>query len=61
MSVIPIYDHRGKVIGYKDDKNGTYMNAGGKVEARVINGSTYNGQNGKFEGKGDQGMRFLGR
>ena len=57
-----IRDQHGKTLGYKveETKSGdsTYLDAGGKVIARVRNGTTIGGDN-KIAGKGDQGLRLF--
>ena len=55
-----IIDGTGKWIGHVDERADvkTYMDANGKTVARVKDDKTFD-RNGKYEGNGDQGMRFL--
>lgn len=53
----PIKDEKGKVIGYRKP-DGTYIDASGKVVARVRGESTYDAR-GQVKGKGDQGLRLF--
>ena len=57
MSNKPIYDEKGKVIGYQSS-DGTYVKPTGEVIARVRNGSTYNDK-GQVKGKGDQALKLF--
>ena len=54
-----ITDGKGKWIGHFEERSDSkiYTDAKGKVTARVINNRTYDAK-GKFEGIGDQGLRF---
>ena len=58
MSQTPIRDGAGRVIGY-NNSDGTLYDVTGKVVARYRGDTTYNGANGKVEGKGDQRLRLL--
>ena len=55
-----ITDGKGKWIGHVDERKDvtTYMDREGKTVARVKDNKTFD-RNGKYEGNGDQGTRFL--
>lgn len=57
-----IKDERGRVIGSSTTTGGikTYIDAGGKVVARVTEEGKTLDKNGSFKGFGDQGMRLFG-
>lgn len=58
-----IKDGRGQVLGYKQkigEDNVQFLDKGGKVIAREINGRTYNDR-GEFKGLGNLGMIELGK
>jgi len=64
MSKEIIRDQHGKTLGYKVEEtklgDSTYLDAGGKVIARVRNGTTISGD-GRIIGKGDLGGIEMGR
>jgi hypothetical protein len=55
-----ITDGKGRWIGHVDERKDvtTYTNGSGRTVARVKDGKTFDVK-GRFEGNGDQGMRFL--